>query len=239
MILAMRFNKAIDKVSVLSFDLDDTLYNNHPIIKAAVQAQIDYLSQIQPWVEQGPEYWSYCRNEVIKQHPNLTNDVTEWRKAALQFGMTKLTLTRTQANQYALEAYQAFSDARSDITVSQEVLDLLAALRQRFKLIAITNGNVEVDKFNLRNAFELVLKAGPDGKAKPEPDLFHNAAAQLNVNLSEILHIGDSLDTDVRGANAAGCQSVWLNNQPLKYRYQGLAHLEIENINDLYQLVKI
>lgn len=42
----IRFNRAISPIQVLSFDLDDTLYNNHPIIKAAVQAQIDYLNAL-------------------------------------------------------------------------------------------------------------------------------------------------------------------------------------------------
>ncbi|MBQ4847821.1 HAD-IA family hydrolase [Pseudoalteromonas sp. MMG005] len=233
----MRFNKAIDSISVLSFDLDDTLYNNHPVIKAAVQAQLDYLNQITQWSQQGPNYWSHCRNQTVKQTPSLANDVTRWRKVALQYGMSKLPLTEEQAHHYASCAYQAFSDARSNITVQQSVLDLLGALRTKFRLIAITNGNVEINKFNLRNEFELVLKAGPDGAAKPHSELFDKAAVVLNVKKSEILHIGDSLDSDVQGANLAGCNSLWLNNQQFKYKYLGLSHIEINNINDLYQLV--
>ena len=40
----IRFNRAIKPFSVMSFDLDDTLYSNHPIIKAAVKAQQNYLN---------------------------------------------------------------------------------------------------------------------------------------------------------------------------------------------------
>ena len=34
----MRFNRAISAVKVISFDLDDTLYDNRPIIKNAIKA---------------------------------------------------------------------------------------------------------------------------------------------------------------------------------------------------------
>lgn len=86
--------------------------------------------------------------------------------------------------------------------------------------------------------FELVLQAGPHGKAKPHSALFDSAAKKLEVPHKEILHIGDSLDTDVQGANNAGCQSVWLNNQATQYRYQGLADIEISNIMALNHLIK-
>ena len=49
----IRFNRAIAPVSVLSFDLDDTLYDNRPIIKAAVQAQTDYLNTLPGYQHQG------------------------------------------------------------------------------------------------------------------------------------------------------------------------------------------
>ncbi|TMO68745.1 HAD-IA family hydrolase [Pseudoalteromonas aurantia] len=234
----MRFNKALSNISVLSFDLDDTLYNNHPIIKAAVQAQLSYLANIEQWTAQGPNFWSYCRNKTAKQHPTLIDDVTQLRRVALHYGMAQLGFTAPQAEQYAQEAYTAFSHARSNITVEQPVLELLHTLRKKYRLIAITNGNVEVEKFNLAGEFDVVLKAGPDGAAKPHSALFDKAAMILSVDKSEILHIGDSLDSDVQGANNAGCHSVWLNNQSCQYAYKGLPHVEIKNIYELYQLVE-
>ena len=57
----IRFNRAIRPFSVMSFDLDDTLYNNHPIIKAAVSAQQNYLNALPRYQEQGPQYWQQCR----------------------------------------------------------------------------------------------------------------------------------------------------------------------------------
>jgi HAD superfamily hydrolase (TIGR01549 family) len=234
----IRFNRALSPVTVLSFDLDDTLYNNHPIIKSALQAQADYLAKLPEWPTNDTQYWLYCRDKALALDPSLIDDVTRWRRAALLYAMHDLGFKNDLAQQHANNAYQAFADARSQITVSKEVLELLKALSKQFRLIAITNGNVEVDKFNLKGVFELVLQAGPHGKAKPHPSLFDIAAETLNVAHKEILHIGDSLDTDVQGANNAGCQSVWLNNQAANYKYKGLADIEINDIFLLNHLVK-
>ncbi|MCO7190974.1 MULTISPECIES: HAD-IA family hydrolase [unclassified Pseudoalteromonas] len=233
----MRFNRAIDEIQVLSFDLDDTLYNNHPVIAAAVQAMNDYVNALALWRAQGPEFWLKCRKRVALQHPELTNDVTRWRQMALRFGLQQAGFSPAETETHAEAAYQAFATARSQIVVDESVLNLLASLRTRFRLIAITNGNVEVERFNLAGQFEQVLMAGRDGRAKPHTDLFDAACQHCNVAPNQILHIGDSLDTDVQGANLAGCRSVWLNNQGVRYRYQGLADIEICDIHALSLLL--
>lgn len=222
----IRFNRTISPIKVLSFDLDDTLYNNHPIIAGALQAQHNYLANLPKWHAQGEQFWQQCRHAVVKAQPQLADNVTLWRQHALAYGMEKVGLSQ----EHAELAYHAFANARSQISVSDEVLQLLSALKQQYTLIAITNGNADVSRFNLNGMFNAVFLAGEHGKAKPANDLFLRAAKQLQVKPNEILHIGDSLDTDVQGANLAGCHSVWLNDQGLEYGYKGLADIEISNI---------
>jgi putative hydrolase of the HAD superfamily len=230
----MRFNRAISPVKVLSFDLDDTLYDNHPIIISAIKAQQDYLASIDKWQAQPGDYWLTCRSEYARLFPEVIDDVTVWRQKALRWGFEQLGIENS--DHHAVQAYQAFAKARSNITVDQDVIDLLTQLRTKYKVIAITNGNVDVSQFNLKDSFDLVLQAGPNGKAKPQPDMFITAADTLGVALSEILHIGDSLDSDVQGANLAGCKSVWLENSFSKYQYKGLADIEITDIFALKNL---
>lgn len=43
------------------------------------------------------------------------------------------------------------------------------------------------------------------GHAKPSPAIFHDASSRLGIGPSEILHVGDRWDLDVRGALSAGC----------------------------------
>ncbi|WP_081221101.1 HAD-IA family hydrolase [Pseudoalteromonas luteoviolacea] len=232
----MRFNRSISPIQVLSFDLDDTLYNNHPIILNAINAMQTYLQSIPQWAAQDGDYWLACRRHVSQIQPYLQSDVTQWRKVALEYGLSQLGLTKEEITRHTHLAYQAFADARSQITVADSVLTLLDNLAKKYTLIAITNGNVEVDKFNLAGVFSRVYLAGPDGEAKPSDALFKRACRDLKIHPNQILHIGDSLDTDVQGANHAGCHSVWLNNQGVTYQYQGLADIEISDIHQLKAL---
>ncbi|MBH0073082.1 HAD-IA family hydrolase [Pseudoalteromonas sp. NZS127] len=233
----IRFNRAIAPVSVLSFDLDDTLYDNRPIIKAAVQAQTDYLNTLPGYQHKGLQQWLHCRDCALQQQPKLIEDITQWRLQTLGLLLAKQGFNADDAKHFASAAYKVFAQVRSNITVTDDVLNLLDKLATRFTLIAITNGNADVSQFNLNNKFNLVLQAGLHGKAKPHNNLFDQAATHLQVPHKAILHIGDSLDSDVQGANNAGCQSVWLNNQAANYTYKGLADIEITNINALSHLI--
>lgn len=233
----MQIYKKINPIRIVSFDLDDTLYNNHPIIKTAIQAQLNYLNELTIWQQQPANFWSHCRDAVASQHPEIIDDVTAWRQHTLRFALQKIGYSAQDVEHHATQAYQAFAEARSQIIVNEPVLSLLNRLKQQYKVIAITNGNVDVERFNLKGIFDLVLMAGRDGKAKPHADLFNHAAQYFDVPLNSILHVGDSLDTDVQGANNAGCMSVWLDNQAIGYQYKGLAHITITDVLALKMIV--
>ncbi|WP_462152375.1 HAD-IA family hydrolase [Pseudoalteromonas xiamenensis] len=229
----MRFNRAIGEIKALSFDLDDTLYDNRPIIKAAIRAMLDYVEQFPEWQEQGEHFWRDCRRAALDKDDSLEGDVTRWRHVALHYAFTELGFPEEDAVRHATGAFNAFMSARCNITVSEDVLILLNKLRQKYPLVAITNGNVDVEQFNLKGYFDFVLQAGRDGTAKPANAMYLAACARLNIEPSELLHIGDSLDSDVQGARQAGCASIWLENQFAPYSFKGLADLEIQDIRQL------
>lgn len=51
-----------------------------------------------------------------------------------------------------------------------------------------------------------------DAKAyKPRKELFEFSLAKIGLKANEVIHIGDSLSSDVQGAAQAGIQALWLN----------------------------
>ena len=46
---------------------------------------------------------------------------------------------------------------------------------------------------------------------KPHPDIFESALARMGWQRDRVIHVGDSLHSDVGGAAAAGIRSGWLN----------------------------
>lgn len=48
---------------------------------------------------------------------------------------------------------------------------------------------------------------------KPRPELFLHALEKTGLSSREVIHIGDSLSGDYRGAKAAGLEAVWVNRK--------------------------
>ncbi|MBN1580971.1 MAG: HAD family hydrolase [Anaerolineae bacterium] len=48
---------------------------------------------------------------------------------------------------------------------------------------------------------------------KPRPEMFERALALLGVPPDQVIHVGDSLGSDVRGAKAMGIPVLWINRK--------------------------
>lgn len=196
---------------VLSFDLDDTLYDNRPAIATAERELLQHVHQQHPqtvsWQRQD---WRAQKLKVLQRNPKLAHDPSAARLEVLTQGFKHLGLGN-KAISAAKDAFDCFYFHRSNFTVETSVLTLLAELGQRYRLIGVTNGNVEAERIGLTPALELVLRAGNGLRMKPYADMFVEASQHLQINLNQVMHIGDSLGSDVAGARLAGCQATWLS----------------------------
>lgn len=48
---------------------------------------------------------------------------------------------------------------------------------------------------------------------KPRPELFEHALRMSGKERGDVIHIGDSLSSDIKGAAAAGIDAVWINRE--------------------------
>ena len=46
---------------------------------------------------------------------------------------------------------------------------------------------------------------------KPRREIFEMALGEIGLQSNEVIHIGDSINSDIKGAEALGIQAVWLN----------------------------
>ena len=76
----MQIYKALQPISVLSFDLDDTLYDNKPVIAAAEAAMLNSLAQHAPMTRgYNSEFWWQQRRILAKTQPEIRHDMGRWR----------------------------------------------------------------------------------------------------------------------------------------------------------------
>lgn len=235
----MRIFKALSPIAALSFDLDDTLYPNAEVIQQAERAMQQRLRQLLgDVVYNQPEYWWQQRKALAALQPQIRHDVSRWRLLALEQGLLDQGFHRCEAGEIAELAMSAFLQARTDIQLPAKIKPMLQQLAKRFPLVAITNGNADIQQMGIGDLFQFSLRAGPDGRMKPFPDMFLTAAQRLNIAPHQLLHIGDHVKSDVLGALQAGCQSAWLNLTPGSVTtLKTLPHLEISDVLDLVELL--
>ena len=99
----------------------------------------------------------------------------------------------------------------ADIVLYDDARPALEALRGRFVLGLLTNGNTYPERCGLPETFDFAVFGQDHGTKKPDPKLFRIALARAGCAPHHLLHVGDSLENDVGGANGVGARSVWLN----------------------------
>ncbi len=229
-------------IKAISFDLDDTLYDNRDYLVQAEQQLLLWLAEHYPnsvnWRQQD---WGELKKQLIQQTPILGHDTSAARFAALQEGLLQLGYSDREAKQGAEAGLALFLHYRSDFKVTTPELAVLKTLSQHFRLIGITNGNVDANKIGLGEVLEFVLHPGNGARMKPYGDLFELATERLGIACSQLLHVGDSYRADVQGARKIGCQAAWLNpaigRSPESYGAGLLPHIQLNSLDELLYLI--
>jgi putative hydrolase of the HAD superfamily len=99
-----------------------------------------------------------------------------------------------------------------------EAAPLLASLKERgYTLGVISNFDYRVygilDGLGLGSYFDSVTISSEAGFAKPAPEIFHRALGNHSIEPAEALHVGDSEQMDIAGAEGAGIAAVLLDRK--------------------------
>jgi putative hydrolase of the HAD superfamily len=99
---------------------------------------------------------------------------------------------------------------------------VLEYLSKKAVLGLITNGLAAVQRNRIARTeieifFKTILISEEIGMAKPDPEVFLLAARHLQLPPYEILCIGDSPSSDIRGAHTAGMDTCWYSPSDRTY----------------------
>jgi 2-haloalkanoic acid dehalogenase type II len=163
-------------------------------------------------LDPGELYRRYA--EMISSEPaeDAASGFVPYRTAWLAAGRRLLASfgRESAARQFA----DAYADMHATAVIFPEVPDAVRALARHFRIGVVANADHDylmrcLDHNGLR--FDVVGDSETAGCYKPEPRIFQRACHALSVSVSEAVMVGDTPETDVRGACEAGMRVVWLN----------------------------
>ena len=227
----------MNDIRTITLDLDDTLWAIQPVIKRAEEQLYAWLAENYPRITERfqPADIMQVRSEVFAEFKDHLHDLTLLRRTVL----TRLGEAAGYSNSYVDEAFEVFNTFRNDVTLFPEARPALMSLRERFVLIAVTNGNADLERIGIRDLFDGVVSAAMAGVAKPESAIFEMAVAAGGASAAETLHVGDHPLHDVHGARDAGLKALWVNRNgdewPDEYpRPDG----EVRHVGELHALLE-
>ena len=197
-------------IKLLSFDLDNTLYDNGPVIEIAETKNRDYLAQV--FKEQNIEFdfnqFMSIRNELMKlkaqsehcQNIELEN-LTHLRYQVLK----RFCKPLNNCEQVCQQALAIFLDYRSRISVPNEIMQLLSFLKERFIVVSVSNGNCDPYLTTMGDYLEKHYAPHHGFRAKPHKHMLEEIKRDFHLESENILHIGDQWDTDGKAAENANC----------------------------------
>jgi FMN hydrolase / 5-amino-6-(5-phospho-D-ribitylamino)uracil phosphatase len=225
----------LGKIKAVTLDLDDTLWPIWPTIERAERALHDWLSEYAPMTSAlfaNPAALRDIRAEMGASRPDLKHDMSALRRESI-----RLALVRAGDDPALAEpAFDVFFAERQRVTLFDDVLPALEFLAARFPLVALSNGNADVQRVGLGRFFRAAVCAREFGVGKPDPRIFHAAAGAADVLPEHILHVGDDVTLDALGALNAGMQAAWLNRSDALWPHEQEPHLTLTHLGELKDL---
>jgi putative hydrolase of the HAD superfamily len=199
----------VREIRTITIDLDDTLWPIGPVIRRAENRLHDWIAKHYPRITElfSRQAMLEVRAQVVAEHADRAHDLTFLRRSVLG----RVSEAAGYGTGMVDDAFAIFNEERNIVDVFPDVVPGLTRLGKRFTLIAVTNGNANLEKIGLREHFDSVVCAASAGAAKPARRIFDHAVRSGRADAQQTLHVGDHPEHDVHGAKQAGLQAVWVN----------------------------
>ena len=153
------------------------------------------------------------RNPIIQ--PNFTFRQTLEQKIRLQLDFIESKcpeVTRAKYGELLLD--DLYTRTCEETTRSRNVL---LQLHKRFPMVLVSNfyGNIAtvLREFSLDGIFQQIVESAVVGIRKPDPRIFTLGVEALDLDPSDVVVVGDSIDKDIIPARQAGCHTVWFKGE--------------------------
>ena len=204
----------VNRISTVTLDLDDTLWAIGPVIARAEKRLREWLADKYPGLNERVTHADVLelRRQVVIEHADKAHDMTFLRREIIT-RMGHVAGYEIDVN----VAFDVFDAARNDLKLFPDVRPALESLAQRFTLIAVTNGNANINRIGIGDLFEDCISARNVGAAKPAAVIFEAAVQAGGAGKAQTLHVGDHPEMDVDGARAAGLKAIWVNRNGFEW----------------------
>lgn len=228
-------NQTQNHFQLITFDLDDTLWDVTPVITRAEEAMMAWLEANHPELCQvyDASQLRAIKDKILLMQPELQYQISLLRVLSLSSAFQGLGYDAHAANSSAQAAFEVFIKVRNNIDFFDATVETLKQLKSSYRIGALTNGNASTDKVGLGEYFEFCINGEAINSNKPAPLHFEQAKTVTGIDYQQMVHIGDHPEHDILGAQKLGVKTIWANLKNQKWQARWQADEQITHLNQL------
>ena len=227
-------------IKILLWDIDGTILNFEKAEEAAIRNGFEENNlgvctdqMLADYKQINKGYWEALERGEMSKEQILIGRFVEF--------FTKYNLDTSKADIFN-KGYQV--DLGDTICFNDDAYDLLVQLNKKYKQYAVTNGTAvaqhrKIDRSGIGEILEKCFISEEVGYEKPSEKFFEAVFEEIKkneavtVNRDEILIIGDSLTSDIKGGNNCGIKTCWYNPNHAGNESELRIDCEIDNLQQL------
>jgi len=241
-------------LKALFLDLDETLCdtlgaNDQAKQHMAQSVQSQYGPNLDGQAFADAYVTGIYRQWTDKQRARYMPIIEQQSEAAFRLQLIQDLLAERGVDNVSDEAAQVLqdkfdSDRLEAFDFYPGIVTFLAEARKLFTLVVITNGPEfsqipKVERINLTEYVDHIIIGGQEPEEKPAASIFTKALKLANCEAHEVIHVGDSLASDIAGAHNSGITSVWVQHQqPLDAELGINPHHTVLHPNEIPALIR-
>ena len=130
------------------------------------------------------------------------------------------------------------------VRIDDHARSTLEKLYGKYKLGIVSNFAIPecvdklLEKNGLEKFFDVVVVSASVNKRKPSPEIFQKALEKLDVRAENTVFVGDTVDSDIIGAKAAGIKSIFIERRKQEGVNQACPNETIKSLDELLEAMK-
>lgn len=198
-------------IRVVSFDIDDTLYDFTTLSRKALAEVARRLRE-----RVGARAAEVTEEMIIRDleataqemaHPYAR--LNDFRRKCFGITLGRCGVVDAELVEELNRTYRRHRFLPT--TPYDGVRATLERLARSYVLCGLSNGEQNLEELGLADLLQFSITAEEAGVQKPDPRIFQAAMKRAGCVPRELAHVGDALHSDVAGARAAGAWAVWFN----------------------------
>lgn len=234
-------------IQAITFDLWNTLFNNKSYSELRLKQFFHFLEERQIFLSledfKKAFHSKFHFSEVTFEEIEFRHIYTEDRILnVLESIDVKITQSDVDILKEKFESEMLNDPPQLKIGV-KKTLDILAPDYQ-IGLISntgVTPGKIIskiLDEYNILQYFDSTVYSNETGLFKPHPKMFEIPLNKFNCKPQNAIHLGDMLETDVKGAQEFKMKTIWFNDMNSPKPTKILPDYEIKQISEVIQIIQ-